>query len=54
MHPKIKIAQYIPVYTSWTIYVGLWPDGTRYETSIGIWPLDVKFYYRIRVKLKNG
>lgn len=53
----IKLYRLIPVYKDeiiklYTIWVGLWPDGTRYETSIGLWPTAVKFYYKIRVKLK--
>lgn len=47
-----SITDYVSPLKSYTIWVGLWPDGTRYETSIGIWPLAVKFYYRIHVRLK--
>lgn len=46
------IPNYIDPKRLYTIWVGLWPDGTRYETKIGIWPVAVKFYYKIRVKLK--
>lgn len=46
------ITDYIDLRRYYAIDVGLWPDGTRYETSIGIWPLAVKFYYRIHVRLK--
>lgn len=47
----------MPVYKDdiiklYTIWVGLWPDGTRYKTSIGLWPTAGKFYYKIRVNLK--
>lgn len=46
------ITEYINKIKNYTIDVGLWPDGTRYETSIGLWPVAVKFYYRIHVRLK--
>lgn len=46
----------IPIYKcsikEYTIYIGLWPNGTRYETSIGLWPVAVKFWYKVKVKLK--
>lgn len=47
------ISDYISPLKEWNIDVGLWPDGTRYETSIGIWPSAIKFYYRVKVKLKG-
>lgn len=43
------ITDYIPPKDIFYIYVGLWPDGKRYETSIGIWPVAVRFYYKIKV-----
>lgn len=46
------ITDYINPKENYNIDVGLWPDGTRYETSIGLWPIAVNFWYRIRVKLK--
>lgn len=48
----MKILDYINPIKSYIIDVGLWPDGTRYETSIGLWPVAVTFYYRIKIKLK--
>lgn len=48
----MKIADYVSPLKAYTIWVGLWPDGTRYETSIGMWPIAVKFWYKIKVKLK--
>lgn len=55
--PSTGLNFYISDYTNpvreYNIDVGLWPDGTRYETSIGLWPMAVKFWYRIRVKMKD-
>lgn len=48
----MNIPTYKPLIKTYTIDIGLWPDGTRYETSIGLWPVAVKFWYRIKVMLK--
>lgn len=48
----MKITNYVPLIKDYYIYVGLWPNGLRYETSIGLWPTAVKFYYRIHVIMK--
>lgn len=49
----MKITEYDSSIKEYYIDVGLWPDDTRYETLIGLWPVAVKFYYRIRVRLKD-
>lgn len=49
---KSNLSNYTNTIREYIIYVGLWPDGLRYETSIGLWPVAVKFYYRVKVKLK--
>ena len=49
---KFKIVDYVSPIKEYFIYVGLWPNGTRYETTMGLWPSSVRFYYRIRVRLK--
>lgn len=49
---SLKIEDYKSPLKLYTIYVGLWPDGQRYETRIGLWPIAVKFWYKIRVTLK--
>lgn len=50
---KLIIPEYTNFRKDYYIYIGLWPDGTRYETSIGLWPVSVKFWYHIHVRFKD-